>query len=512
MKKYLNQDYYKEIVWYIVMGLAVHGYLFMNHFHNWDNVNKTYTNNLEIIENGRWFSPIVTLVSGAYVSPWLFGLLCMLMLASAIFMINLLFRMENRTYRMINAALFMSFPVFAATFSYLFNAFCYMTGIFLAVLAVVLLRELQGWKSLIFATLAILCSLGLYQAYICFTIALYFFLMVFDVLEGKKWNGIGIFTLKAFIAGLAAGILDLVVMKSVSHFSGIPLRDNNGFEELGVSAFSQAGISIINSYKRVVDFFFANGVIYNTFPEKIINGIMFLLIALSGGLLFMQQKKRLDWKRILLICVSVIVFPMGINIMMILTPTSGLHYLTCAAYILVYMLPLFIVSKIEWGGVKNGGKIRLLIFAFVGLMCIQNIKTVNGYYLALQLRQERTYALAVRIFDRIEQTADLERNTKIVFIGSATQKEIEKYRETFDRLTDGATGIYNHYFLDTQADWADYAADSLGIEYCAVTDDFAEELSHKTEIQLMPVFPEADSIKQMDDMVIVKVHAEEERK
>lgn len=350
MKKYLNQDYYKEIVWYIVMGLAVHGYLFMNHFHNWDNVNKTYTNNLEIIENGRWFSPIVTLVSGAYVSPWLFGLLCMLMLASAIFMINLLFRMENRTYRMINAALFMSFPVFAATFSYLFNAFCYMTGIFLAVLAVVLLRELQGWKSLIFATLAILCSLGLYQAYICFTIALYFFLMVFDVLEGKKWNGIGIFTLKAFIAGLAAGILDLVVMKSVSHFSGIPLRDNNGFEELGVSAFSQAGISIINSYKRVVDFFFANGVIYNTFPEKIINGIMFLLIALSGGLLFMQQKKRLDWKRILLICVSVIVFPMGINIMMILTPTSGLHYLTCAAYILVYMLPLFIVSKIEWGG------------------------------------------------------------------------------------------------------------------------------------------------------------------
>ena len=147
----------------VVFGLIAHLYMLTNKLPNHDDIFHLFQCDYGT-QSGRWFLPTVLQWDGDFSMPWLIGVLGILCLAGTACITTSLFHIRRPLACIITAALLVSFPTVASTFTYMFTADAYFFGLFLAAFAAFAVARF-AIIGLPVGAVALILSMGIYQSY-----------------------------------------------------------------------------------------------------------------------------------------------------------------------------------------------------------------------------------------------------------------------------------------------------------------------------------------------------------
>ena len=480
----------------LVCSFAAHGFLFTNEFFSHDSISYfTYATGSGSFYTsiGRFVIPVYELLKGDVAAPWLIGLLFLFWMSLTSFLVTQLLKIRSTAGIVLTSGLLCTnaaLTLTGATYIYCMDEYAF--ALFTAVAAVYLVHRGRWWT--LPGVLLLVVSLAVYQAY--FTVAASLCLiLVLRRLAANEPLGRTVLSGFWYLCALAAGFAAYYGLWSViCGVSGVAKRRveesllaGSGLEKL-VDLIREANVAYVRNL------FDPSGVLGWLMP--VLHGL--LIAALLWKLISILWNKELFWgNRVLLVCLACLI-PTAFNSASILLAGSATQLMTFAGEWIYVLLLLGYESSEE-----NGKAPSLRLFAMFLLCCVlwQHTVYANQVYMKKELEHTATVSLATRIIDRIELLEGyIPGKTPVAFAGRLDRNDyLNRGRDEFTEL-EHTVGL-----------WSDYSATyNLG-RY--ITDymnypllwDTGTDFSQMEEVQSMPLFPAADSVRMIDGTVVVKL-------
>lgn len=500
-KNELKQSFVMTMGYTFLWGLIAHGYCYFNIFFSHDSMYIYQDDATWQISIGRFLQPYYIQLRGRFAPPSLIGVLSLLYIGIAIFLIAQIFRMRNKLVIFVMTGILVSNATITLINATYIN-FCDMFSLaILSAVFAVWVKQRTKW-GFIWSALFITASLALYQSFFSVTVFLFMLLAFRDLLEGKKATEVLADGIKS-IASLAIGlILYLISLKIVLYATHNTLANSyNGLAEVG--QYEGVG-QFISSITGAYQFFLSYMLSPSTFHRKLVGYVNLLLLVLVViGLIVVISKKRLKGASIALIALLFGLMPLGINVIYVISKGME-HSLMIFSFFLSYMLVYVVYTE---GNLTDDCKIKNIckyvgsaIFAF---LLFNSLVFSNQAYMKKQLEYQSTLSIMTRIVDRIEQVPGYEfEQTPIAFVGTLTDSELSVGRFGFDCE---ATGLENNFSVTYSDSYKNYFEYVLGYPVNWVDDATLEQLRQTKEVTEMGTFPQSDSCKWVEGCLVVKL-------
>lgn len=487
-------------------GLLAHAYCFFNGNFSHDSLNELHGailgNNFRLI-SGRYLVPLYReLLRGDVTLPWLIGVLSLVWIGLAVFLVTQIFRMENRKLIFLTAGIFTTnITVSATAATYIHDLDCFMFSLLCATAAVWLWQEWKwGWLP---GAAMVTVSLAMYQSFLFTGVVLVMIRCILWLLEGEDFQTVLFRGLKAIGMILLGGIAYWGGLKVASAVSGIRLSsgDYNSLDLMqGITP--QTILPLIAQAYR--DCFSRIWNAYNAYPVILVKAMTAVLMLVSLTALVLGLKK-LGWKERLLLIALVALLPLGANMIYVLTIGAS-HDLMVYAIWLFWLLALLLSDWMCRNGKHRAFRWQkwLAMFMVAGLL-YGNVQFANGMYLKKDLEQDAYLSLMTRVADRMEQCEGyVPGETPVVFVGTTTllNRVIPGFKDYWnvtgmtspDVIAAPEKSRFQAYF--------DYILNTPLL----LADDyqwFALRTSQETEA--MPAFPAAGSVAMQEGILVVKL-------
>ena len=484
-----------------VFGLTAHLYRFMNWQPNWDAVVYRY-DELNMTHIGRIFSKLSCMFTSYYDLPWINGLFSLVFIALSSIVICELFELKNKISLVLISGLMVTFPTVASTFAFSYTADGYFMAIFASCLAVFLIDK-KGIMKNILGILLIAFALGVYQAYITVSVMLILiYLLNLTIFRKESLSLITKKLVKFFVSGLAAAALYWVLVKVYMLVSGSALTEYQGASE----AFNLANVNISLAIRKCLYFFkeyyfdFSNGITLFT----VLNIIMFVIIGICGiSAVFRKEKNSVG--RVLYAVLFALVMPFGTRMLLFVDSNMDCHNLTLMSSVFFNILMVLFYEKFTFNG-NTPNKIKQWSIFIVTSLMIYNFTLISNIsYHTMQISYEKSYSVATRITDRIEQTEGIENCNKISVIGNLAGSEEYSYD-----ITPDMTGFTKGYILrepdEVIADQfvvATFLREYTGLELENADEEYTKAFEQSKDFEKMKPWPAKESVFVKDDTVIV---------
>ncbi len=478
-------------------GLLIHMPVMLKDVPNHDGLASMYFSQ-NMITSGRWFLSAVCAASSFYTVPWVIGLIGILELALTAVLLARIFEIRDRISICLISALLVSFPALASTFAYVFTLDGYMAGLFLAVLAVYLVKKdhfLLGGISLAF-------SLGVYQSYLPFAMLLSIY-CVWDVMaKGEK--GSVKKCMNYLYMGITGAVLYIVILEILLKIEGKVLDTYQGIDSLENAGLSGRLSALPGMYRDFVSFTFSKGFLtgYVCAAAAL---VLFACGAVSAIALIVKYgafKKAWFWWVSLLTAVLV---PLSANIVLFITPKVQYHLIMRYQWVLLLIVCVALCDRCVAKEIIGKGR-GLLSFAFVIsalAVIIAYAVTDNIAYTSLQRKYEKTYAYAVRLLDRIEQTEGYYQGIPIAIMGVIGEDEYPPSEITAP-VTGDMIGYDRQHLIYTADNYEAFFKYYLGATLNFISEEEEEKIYYSDEYIEMESFPGETSIKLVDGVIWVK--------
>lgn len=489
-----------------IWGLAAHGYALLNLTISHDSLMEFYMYH-DIgyypgsvaqwkIALGRFLDPVYhQLIRGTTVSPWFSGMLALLWLSLAVWMMARIFQMERAwEIGLLSGIMTVNITVIGLVGTYLGDLDMNMLGVFFAVCAVYF--WMQPGKRKLWAIACMAAAMGIYQSHLSVTVTLVMILSICQLLEGKDWKKVFVQGILAIGLMAAAAVIYLLLSKLVCNWLGIEMSDSaNGIANLWLDNYSTLGNVLFLTYYQWMAEFCAKNLVLNL----LVGGSVLVLVILS-----LLRPIPLANKALTL--VLGILLPFGMNFSTFLANGIG-HGLMAYAFWFAYLL-LWLLST------KRTDRMRLVSAVLIFAVVFSNVRLANQYYTKRHLEREATLSLMTRVVDRLEQTEGYcPGETTVYFWGTPNIPEQEAF-SVFSRFG----GFSSGYELSSPIA-ADYTSPISGSWYyqpyfdhilqCPIRiggKEVAERIQEPAAA--MGVFPAKDSIQWVEDVLVVKMQDE----
>ena len=500
----------QSFLYTFLLGLAAHGYCFLNLMVSHDSLNDFYVyDQWERANFGRIFYSIyISLTRGRIVLPWLIGVLALCWISIAVYFVAKMFHIQKSGLILLISGIFVTNPtVYALAATYIHDLDADMFAMMLSVISVYLwvsaIREVNTKKKyswLILGGTVLSVALGIYQSYISLAITLIIIWSIKELLENKKFKEVMIDGCLGIGMLIVAAVFYLIELKVFELLTGVSTMSSETYNGLGnLSAVFDGNIveNILNTYFNFIDAF-KNAVLIS-YPESIsliILGILAILIVgiAAKGLI------KIEWKSKILFMVLSVLLPFGMNITYFLS-NGQVHVLTQYALWMFYLLALVLISWIKEEAVSPFIKKAafILMVGCISLTIAENIQTSNSIYVKKDLEYQATLSYMTRVVDRIEEQEEyIPGETPVLIIGENVNG-ITKYGfERYERIT-GVSSNRSVTYYDTYEDYFEYVL-GTSINLCENS-----ELQQDSRVIEMPAFPKQGSVKMIDGILVVKL-------
>lgn len=507
----LKLSFFSVFLW----GLSAHAYMFFSSNFSHDSLSEFYGgngSNIWKIQIGRFAIPFYKyLFRTDLILPWLIGVLSLIWIALAVFLVIRIFNINSKVLIFLTAGIFATnITVSAITATYMHDLDCDMFAMMLAVYAVYL------WKryplGFVYGAAAVAISLSLYQSYISVTIVLIMFVCILELLDNRSFKEVFTKGLKAIAMILMGGGLYYVLLQVVLKLTNITLSTGEynslttALELTPQKIISLTCYAYWDCYNRLVN-------ASSPYPEKVMHIIIWIALAFTALIILKELcTKRIAWKEKLLLLVLCGLLPLGMNITYILA--NGInHDLMMFALWLFYLLVLLLT---DWkansahathsaAGQEIWSGCRVFCMFLICVILYSNVQIANVAYLKKDLEQKATLSLWTRIVNSMESCAEYQPGiTPVVFIGqSELLNDVIHGFQNYQDLVGTNTSVvvsasedyrvrsYFRYVLNNPANI------SGGELWNAMRVD-----SRTSE---MPSYPEEGSIALIDDVLVVKL-------
>jgi len=490
----------------MVLGLATHLYMFANKLTNHDDIGHLFSADYGTA-SGRWLLPAVLGLDGPFSTPWLIGMISLLCLAGTACFTVALLRIRRPLGCIVTAAVMVAFPTVTATFTYMFTADAYFFSLMLAAFGAYAAVRLRWW-GLVFGAAAITCSMGIYQSYLGVAAVLMVGALLFDTLDGELPFQELLLKGVRLLGTLAVSVaVYMVLVKFTTRNVG--LVDYMGISDMGKISLEELPRLIFESYTGYLKFFLRDDFGYHFGFLKYAFAAVALCAIVLGVLLLRQR--RLGPARTALAVVLAAVYPMAGNVIAIMVPGGGIHTLMIYGLSYILIIPVALADYMEIDSKKVSRQAfhaaaSWIILLTVALTAYSYAVTANTVYLNIDLSLRQCTAYSTRLLDRIESCEGYRQGMPVVLLGSTVAEEALSPTPEMDRVQ--MTGAFNLAGFRTSYTYGYFLRYYLGFtgEVYLGDSEQAMAMAETDNARDMPLYPEAGSVRVIDDMVVVKLN------
>ncbi|MCM1542222.1 MAG: glucosyltransferase domain-containing protein [Blautia sp.] len=473
------------------------------------------------ISLGRFVQPFLVLLRGAVTVPFLISALTFLWVSLSVFLVADFLEIR-KTVSIALVAAVMSCNVTISSLNATFVSYMdfYTLALFLSVLAVWLMKNsdrqntrMKKLSYLIAGSLSLSISLGIYQSYICVSIALVMIYFLYKMPEFPSFKKLFGKAVQFLLPSMAAAVVYYVTWRIFQKAFDIWTADSyNGLASIG--DYSQAGIGsiIAVAYRNVLEhFIYPKPFITNTFHGismslfwtvliRLCNIAVVLMILLALIKVNITAKTSL-WQKIVQLLI-VLLFPLGINIVCVISKGME-HALMIYGFYFVYILAIKLTEDVfvRSDGTKQAKSTRvpwMIALSAVAIVSWSNIVYSNQAYLRGNLQENAAQSIMTRIVYSIESREDYVPGiTPVAFAGTFENSPCISDAEPLNSLYLYGMGKTTMTYPGT-----DHALLSYVLN---VNMNLTQVNSQDEAILQMPVYPAEGSIAYIDGVLVVKI-------
>ena len=503
LKKNISPQLKACFVSAVIVGLIAHMYKITNWLPNWDSLVFRYDSQ-NMIAMGRWFLPVVCAPSSFYDLPWLTGLLSVIFHALGAVCICKIFRVEKTATAVMIGAAVITFPTVTSVLMYNYVADGYAVAFLLSCLAAMFITNKK--PNYIASVICIALSAGIYQAYITVTVMLLLCHLILESISKEvSASKLLIKTVKFLSTGIFGVALYFGIMTAMLKITGTELLEYQGIDNAG----SFTGINVIESLYTVKNSFetyffdFSKG--FNVFCA--LNCVIFAITIVLYVIDIIKNKTSIA--KLLLLLVYVALLPIGASILAFINSSVDYHNLMKMGFFVFY---LFMILQYERSDVKmprlNSVKAWTILGAVI-LLVFNNVIISNVSYHKLNMAYEKSYGTLIRIVDRIEQTDGAEKCDSILVVG-----HLDNSKAYSVNLPPDMTGTTDGYILRADDEIVGQSVlcsainDYCGKNYSFLAGEAKDALLEQIDLDNLQVWPAANSIFTMDNVIVILLGTE----
>lgn len=489
----------------IVIGFLTYMYFMTNNFLTFDSMWNIYSDQ-DMISSGRQFLTYACGISSFYDLPWVNGVLAVFFLALAAVVVVEGMGIESKTGAVLAAGLLAAFPAVASTFCYSFTIDGYMIAVFLSALAF-LLTDRKKWGFLP-GMVCLGVSIGIYQAYYSFTIVLCLLHLLTCLLEKDTFKELWAKIWRYVVMGIGGYVFYFVTLKLMLRLKGAEISGYQGTDKIESFSLGDLPQGIIESVKSFGRFALTSNVLTTTTIMK----VAFILIALGAVILylgcFISAKRHKSILHICMMIALVAVIPTGATIVNVLSPATYFHLLMRLPWALFFMYAVYLAERACRKDGKRFIKIKkglTTVVLICGAVLIWQFGVMaNVVAFNMNERYEKTYAICLRMVDRIEQTEGYTTGTPVALLGGVL--DVEYYPDTDITSKDlvGYFGSSGTMCISDTAKFAEFSKHYLNVTIETIPLEEELKLAATEEFAAMPKFPAEGSVQFIDGVLVIK--------
>ena len=508
----------------VVFGLMAHAFGFLNL-----NLNHDYVTEYSLfgvtgwkLTIGRFMMPVVGVVLGEYVTmPWFSGVFALIMIALSVYLILKMFNLKRRWHvAVLSGLLVTNLAITALAASYMGDMVSDMFGLLLAVGAAYLwckMRKKIKIGNLISCIVLVTLSTGCYQSHLSITIVLIIIKLVEDLLDGESAKEVSKRGLRGALPVLIGAVLYFVIANAVSVVNGLSLASGTTNSLSNVWMQDSSILSrIFNTYVYVLWALFApaispipvsdnilpfSRVTWHTYAVCAIN--VFVLLFLVVSLIVYVRKVKMKTSARVLILVLLFIMPFLANVMHFLSGYS--HILMQLPFVLYYLLFIVVVQKIDMASWASGFLKKVACYLAISTMVIVlvQVEYSNVIYTKKEIESKATLSTMTRMLSLIEEQDNYVFGETIVcpvgtdWATQVTLKEMENLAKV--------TGAESSSAISYQGAYSAYFQNVLLHPVNMCTTGQVQDIEVSDEYKEMKSFPDKDSIKTINDMIVIKM-------
>ena len=497
-------------------GLLVHLYMLTNKFPNHDEILLTFQNT-DLETSGRWFLGVLSAFSSSFSLPWVNGLISIAALSVSSALIVSFFHLEKPLQAFLVSFALVSFPVVGNTFAYMYTADGYFLGFMLAVIGVFVLDRFR-FGFLLSAVLFTL-SLGTYQAYICFAIALMAMKLIEILLVGSRTNrALGSILLRYAASLVISAVLYLVITKGILWLTNQQMTEYIGLREMDRFQLALVPRRLYLTYYQFFNYLLVKSGQNGGAWLPVAHLICGLVTAFGLIRLLVKGPKRTRLQTALLV-VMLGLIPLWFN-SIYLTNAAYVHdmmiYGICCLYLLAVLTwslsDALLPDEQEPAIVKVKRKSLNALVSWVVLFTVLfsslswSVYTNQGYFI-LQTKYENLYALCERIVNRIEEDPLYKVGMPIAVLGTPEQNYPATKSDEYKALgfAVGFGSDYDYEYLRSDLHFKEFVRIYLGVSFAHLDSATVVALKDTEAFKQMPSFPYNGCLAMIDGTLVVKM-------
>ena len=487
-----------------IIGLLTHLYAMTNNFLTYDSMWNIYSDQ-DMITSGRQFLTYACSVGSYFDLPMINGLLAIIWLSISAALIVECFNIEGKVLPVIAGGLMVTFPSVSSTFAYSYTIDGYMLAILLSILAFFLADRFKyGFIAGIFS-LGI--SLGIYQAEFSFTILICICALFIYILNNtpvkemisKIWRYIVM-----GVGGYAFYLISLKIMLSIKHTE---ISGYQGTDRVSTFALSDLPTGLKAAWENFYYFMRYGGIFSATGAMKISYLVFMAMGAVSFVYLFIKKKAYKSVFNIVLTIVLAMAIPFSSCLITILSPDTYFHILMRMPWVAVMIFFAALISMFNKEvSIKAETAMALVSVLSAFVLILQFAVSSNIVYFNLNERYEKTYALCVRMVDRIEQTEGYEAGMPVAILGGFPDDSYYAHTDITADVLSGYFGVDGEYVCNSTSSFESFMERYLNFSFPVLSLDEELALIDTDTFKGMKNFPNAESLEVINGVLVIKLN------
>ncbi len=496
----------------IIFAVLAHLFVLTNIIHNHDSLNELPNGYGSGLISGRWLLAVLGKIAGKfwgnYNLPSYNNILSICILTITACIVVLIFNIQRPILCTLIGGIFIVAPPITSMLFYAFTSPYYSLSILLAIAAVWFTDKYK--LGFIPGAVMCACSLGIYQAYLPITIALFVLLLIQKIL--KPCSEIKVILQKGFlfvgtlILSLLIYFLALQIQLKIQQTS---LGNYQNINEMGKIDIHELPSTIKNTYYQFIAIPFKD---YCGMSCTLVLKIsLFLLDCISVILvilLLFWQKRRLT--TILSCFILCAIFPLAANSIMLMAPHSSIYTLMVYGCVSMYLFPIILIdlaAKDLFPHILDKAKRRFLQITELGVIfslsvAIWNyVYLSNGNYTAMYYTTQQANNYLNSLITQIRMVDGYQPTMEWAFIGENISDPLHgnPWNNTFN-YGGNLNSLINVYSRNS------FFHNYTGLfPLPLVSDEALSVLNTNPVIKNMPCYPADGSIQIYQDIVVVKL-------
>lgn len=452
------------------------------------------------IQLGRFSLPLLDHLRFGFVNHFIIILIALSFMSGSIILIRRILKLKSRLLIFILTLLTAAAPQFTETYMYLYCADSYLLAFFGATLAVYALTKINTIRKNKFWFLVAIFSTilvsSLYQAYLGVLLGLLIIYTIKEIIETDTKTALKKFLRNCLIIfiGICFYYILFRVFCKINHVRPSAYKGANG---LGLETILALPKNILNAFVDFYNFFFAERIIINN--NFYFRQFFYLALAIILTLVLAKViKNRKNSQKIATICL-IITFPIFINIMNLIASGTRINLVTGPGLITTFVLLIFLLDQLKNSSLNNLlrwlSSILLIIVAWTFML--SNTHT----YIARNDQYSDFKTIMSNIYQKATSLENYKKDLPFLF-SNIIDTPAREYEKTNGMIT-GNTISWTGYAGVMR--YEEFFKKFLGVDIKSADEHKYLEIVNTKDFQDMPVYPEANSVKIINDVVVIKV-------